>query len=68
MNAIKGWKTMGAAVVVVAGAVLTQLGYGPPLEQVQQYATQIVAAIGVLFGALRMVTNSAVFKKDPPKE
>jgi fumarate reductase subunit D len=74
MQALSGYKTIIVAVVYVITGVFLSLGWTPSADEatgLNAMIDGIVALItnpivtGVLFGALRMVTKTPVFKPTP---
>ena len=60
MNNIDGWKTIITAGLTTIVGVLAMLGVELPGDFVDQASGGIVAVMGALFGALRVITSGPV--------
>ena len=60
---MKGWKTLGFALLVAIGGVLQTFNFATIIPQDQKWSGVVMLAVGAAIAALRYVTDTPVGTK-----
>lgn len=63
MNAIKGWKTLGFALLVAAGGVIQTFDWATVIPQDKTWSGIAMLMMGGIIAGLRYVTTTPLGKK-----